>query len=72
MSYWDYSDEKLIKINPHKIRGGLDTILSLAKLFDVGVDCTDAYSPIILCIGDRLSMEEVQVLRCLIKEYEIA
>lgn len=61
---------EVVSVQPHFIRGGINTIVQLANLFDIGVDAQTFGKPV-LFITDRLTDDEVATLKELIKEYTI-
>lgn len=70
MSYWDYREDQLIWVDLMQTKGGISTVLSLAKLFELGLDVRDWTSyRICFCGVDRLDPESLQVLKDLLEEY---
>lgn len=64
----DYMEKDLIRVMPHSIKGGIDTICAIARLFNINLTAEPWPGPIVMVIKPLTSEERV-VLSDVLSEY---
>jgi hypothetical protein len=63
-----HKEEDIITLMPDTVNGGIDTIISIAQLFGIGIDSYPWPGPIVMVMRDMTEIDK-KLLREMVKEY---